>query len=126
MTELDAELVPLALEVIEEYGKAVDYVLVKSKTYDPATGNVSGDVMAVPGVKVAPPEDYPPRVTASSGGLIEVGDKKITTAAAYFVDYDAPTTGDHISYDGTTYYVRQVTTVFSGDLPCLYVLQVRG
>lgn len=124
MTELDAELGPLAVEVIDEYGKAVEYWLVEGTGYNTGTGQAGGAETPVPGVKVAPPEDYAARTVAGSAGLIERGDKKLTTAALYFPE--APTNGDKCRFDGTTYYVQDVQTVYSGELPCLYILQVRG
>ena len=126
MTELDGFLPDTALELIEEFGKAVDYKLIVSGAYDPATGQAGSAETAVPNVKVAPPEGYSATSVSGSGGLIETGDKKLTTAALYFIDYSEPTPGDTVEFDGTVYTVQKVDTVYSGELPCLYILQVRG
>jgi len=124
MTELDAELGPLAVEIINEYGKSVEYWIVSGVGYNTETGETGGTEVSVPGVKIAPPEDYGASSIANSGGLIEAADKKLTTAALYFTE--APTNADKIAFDGAVYVVQDVKTIYSGELPCLYILQVRA
>lgn len=124
MTELDAELGPAAVEVIEEFGKSVEYVLTSEAVYDPSTGHAGSGETPVPGIKIAPPEDYSANAISSSGGLVEIGDKRLTVPALYFPT--PPTEQDKVSFDGVTYIVVGVTTIYSGELPCLYILQVRA
>lgn len=124
MTELDAEFVPLALEIIEEFGKEFDYTLTGQSNYDPATQANTPDTVPLPGIKMAPPEDMGGYSVAN--GLAEVGDKKLLVPAAYFIEIDKkPTPEDTCSFDAATWTVKNVKTYFSGELPCLYELQVR-
>lgn len=125
MTELDGELPELAVELIDEYGKAVEYVIVGEAVYDKATAKTTAPKTPVEGVKILPPEGYSAYQVAGSGGLVEIADKKLTTAAAYFNGLE-PTAGDKVSFDGVEYTVMKVDTIYSGELPCLYVLQVRA
>lgn len=124
MTELDAELIPLTLEVIEEYGKAFDYVITGESTYDPETQTNTPATTPLNDIKMAPPEDYSGFSVAN--GLAEAGDKKLYVPAAYFNDIGKkPTPEDTCSFDEATWTVQRVKAYFSGELPCLYELQVR-
>lgn len=124
MTELDAELIPLTLEVIEEYGKEFDYTLTGQSNYDPATQTNTPDTLPLEAIKMAPPEDYSGYSIAN--GLAEAGDKKILVPAAYFNDIDkTPTPEDLAAFDEAVWTVKAVKTYFSGELPCLYELRVR-
>jgi hypothetical protein len=123
MTELDAELIPLTLEVIEEYGKGLDYTLTGQSSYDPNTQTNTPATVPLPGIKMAPPEDYSGFSIAN--GLAEAGDKKILIPASYFLDIDKePTPEDLASFDEAVWTVKAVKTYFSGELPCLYELRV--
>lgn len=124
MTELDAELIPLTLEVIEEFGKEFDYTLTGQSSYDPATQTNTPDKVELPAIKMAPPEDVGGYSVAN--GLAERGDKKLYVPAAYFNDIGKkPTPEDFATFDGAAWTVKNVKTYFSGELPCLYELQVR-
>jgi hypothetical protein len=124
MTELDAELGPLALEIIEEFGVTISYVFVGDEAvYNPATGTNEAPTSDPVDFKVAPPEEYNGVAIGASNGLIETGDKKLTASALSFTSQ--PTPEDRLKLGGEWYSVRQVQTVFSGELPCLYILQVR-
>lgn len=124
MTELDAELIPLTLEVIEEYGKEFDYTLTGQSNYNPSTQTNTPATLPLEAIKMAPPEDYSGYSIAN--GLAEAGDKKILVPAAYFNDIDkTPTPEDLASFDDAIWTVKAVKTYFSGELPCLYELRVR-
>lgn len=124
MTELDAELIPLTLEVIEEYGKEFDYTLTGQSNYDPQTQTNTPDTVPLEAIKTAPPEDYSGYSIAN--GLAEAGDKKLLVPAAYFNDINRePTPEDLAAFDGAIWTVKAVKTYFSGELPCLYELRVR-
>lgn len=119
MTELDAEIGPLALELIDEFGKSISYQKVTSGEYDTTTGeaavtNPSIDIKGI--VENYKGQDF-------SSGLIEGGDKKVTVAAQAFAEL--PTTSDTITIDNLTYTIVGIKTVFSGDLPAIYELQAR-
>jgi hypothetical protein len=121
MTELDAELPELALELIEEFGKLISYTIVGAGgAYNPATSSrASGagqpfDVKAI--VEDFKFQDY-------SAGLIEAGDKKLTIAARSFPT--PPTPSDKAAWGGARYNVVAVKETNSGELAVIYELQVR-
>lgn len=127
MTELDAELGQIAVDTLDEFGKSVSYLLTGAPVYDVATGTATSTDIPVEGVKIAPPEEYSMTLIATSDGAVQKGDKKFTTAAKYFENAPAqPSEEDKISYDGETFSVTDIKTVYSGELPCLYILQGRN
>ena len=125
MTELDLELPELAAELIDEFGAEVSYVIFGEPAYDTATAKSVTPETPVPGVK-AIVEDYSLQGSgqAFASGLVESGDKKLTTAAVYFGVEPSP--GDKFGFDGEVYTVLNVKTVYSGQLPCLYEIQGRA
>lgn len=125
MTELDLELPELAAELIDEFGTEVAYSIFGEAVYNTATAKSVAPETPVPGVK-AVVEDYSLQGSgqAFAAGLVESGDKKLTTAAVYFTT--EPTPGDKFGFDGKLYTVLNVKTVYSGQLPCLYEIQGRA
>lgn len=119
MTELDAEIGPLALELIDEFGKSISYAKVTSGEYDTTTGEgiITAPVVSIKGIV----EEFKGQDFAS--GLIEGGDKKITVAAQAFDE--VPTSSDTVTLDNLTYTIVGVKTVYSGELPAIYELQAR-
>lgn len=123
MTELDAEIGPLALDLINEFGKLIKYGRVTTTGYNVATATtgVSEDFVDVRAIV----EDYNLQSGGQgfASGLIEAGDKKVTIAAKS-LEY-IPTTNDLLEIDDITYKVVNVKIVYSGDLAALYELQGR-
>lgn len=123
MTELDNELGPLALELIEEFGKLVQYTKVSEGEYDPETGSAtpSGEPVDVKAIV----EDYDLQGSGAgfAAGLIETGDKKLTLAGASFDE--EPTPSDIFGIDGEDFTILNVKNVYSGELVALYVCQAR-
>lgn len=126
MTELDAELGPLAVDVIEEFGKPIAINTVPAAgDYDPDTGKPEAAEPPAPKQTKAVVEDYNLQGSGQgfASGLIEVGDKKFTVAARAL---DAtPTSADTITMDGVTFTIVNVKVTYSGELPVLYELQGR-
>lgn len=123
MTELDAELIPLVLDVINEVGKVFTYTVVGESTYDPATQTSTPDTTVLPDIKMAPPEDASGFSVAN--GLAQVGDKKIYVPAAHFLDLALePSPQDLVEFDGKVWTVKSVKSYFSGELPCLYQMGI--
>lgn len=119
MTELDTEIGPLALELIDEYGKAISYSRVTPGEYNTDTGAVESATVVIELRAIV--EEYAGQSFLS--GLIEAGDKKVTIAANS-VD-TLPTTQDTVLIDNITYTVVNVKITYSGDLAALYELQCR-
>ncbi len=110
MTELDAELPELALELIEEFGKALVYTLVGNTAYDPTTSRATR-------------QESPLSVKA----LVEdkKGVKTLTVAGGAFPE-GRPGNADTFVCDGSTFVVPEdgVTAFYSGELIAIY--QISG
>jgi len=124
VTELDLELPELAAELIAEYGADVQYVVSTQPAYNPATGKATAvennfDFKAIV-------EDYSLQGSgqAFASGLVESGDKKLTTAASFFDEKPSP--GDKFRFEESLYTVLNVKTTYSGQLACLYEIQGRA
>lgn len=119
MTELDAEIGPLALELIDEFGKAVEYRIVATGIYntDTATVENTDTIFNIKGIL----EEYSGQAFLS--GLIEAGDKKLTIAAQAV--NSLPTTQDTVLIDTKIFRVVGVKITYSGELAALYELQLR-
>lgn len=118
MTELDAELVPLTLELIDEYGKSIVYTRVTPGAYDTATGKAAPATEPVPLKTIV--EDVV--VKSRTSGLIEGSYKKFYIAGAA-LDQD-PTPSDTLTIDGFAHTIAQggVKRYYSGELIALYEL----
>lgn len=126
MTELDTEIPGLAFELISEYGADINYIIVSSQTvYDPKTSKSVKKELSLP-IK-AFPEDYDLQNSGQgfANGIIVTGDKKLTTAAEFFNGLSEPSPGHKFNLNGTVYTVKNVKTVYSGQLPALYEIQGR-
>lgn len=118
MTELDAELVPLTLELIDEYGKSVGYTRVTPGDYDTSTGKAVAATEPKPLKAIV--EDVV--VKSRTSGLIEGSYKKFFVAGAA-LDQD-PTPSDIMTVDGYAHTIAQggVKRYYSGELIALYEL----
>lgn len=120
MTELDAELGPIAFDAIEEFGKSVTYVRNTAGAYNPATSEAvpTSDPITIKALV----EDT--KGTYLGSGLIEAADKKLTVSAQYFQTFE-PTPLDTFIVDGVTYTVTDngIKKTYSGELVCLYEIK---
>lgn len=121
MTELDEELIPLVKEIIEDFGKLVDYAHEVTGEYNAETGKAPISRVEK-SFKIAPPEDLNGQYFNGNSQVL-AGDKKLTSAAADYTTTPKP--GDEFTFDGITWEVIAKREVFSGDLVCLYEFQVR-
>lgn len=124
MTELDEELGPLALELIEEFGKGIFVDTMPIGSYDVATA--TNTVIATTIETKAIEEDFKLGQTVN-GGLVELGDKKLTVAALPFER--KPTSQDKVRFKVAPlveWTVISVIEVMSGERAAIYELQVRG
>jgi hypothetical protein len=118
MTALDDELGPLAVELLDEYGKTVSLIRVVVGTYDPTT-SASTKTETTSTLK-ALVEDFKPYAFAN--GLAVVGDKKLTVAA---FGLTIPNMGDGVVIDSARYAIIGIESVNSGDNAALYILHGR-
>lgn len=119
MTELDAIIGPLALDLIDEFGKLIKLTTVQQGVYDIETGSsvaVDTSVFIKAIVEKYKGQEY-------TSGLIETGDKKVTIAGQSVSE--KPTTSDTVEFDGEVYTIQNVKAVYSGELIALYEMQAR-
>ena len=116
---LDSEILPLAKELADEFGKAVTLVSV-SETFDPATGNTT-TTETTHLVNAVPPQAF--NKSRIDGSLIQAGDTVIGLPAQPLSD--PPTTEDKLRFDGGTWTVVAVDPIYSGEQVALYNVQVR-
>lgn len=126
MTELDAEIIPLAYELCEEFGKQIEYTITGVTAYNPDTQTSEPTKTKLAHCKMFPPEDYSTFATVNSSGLIEEGDKEAYLPSQYFNDAGLePTEEDFAEFDGDKWIVKKVEAVFSGDEIAVYKMQLR-
>jgi hypothetical protein len=119
MTSLDNVFVPLATNMLNQFGATATFRKI-TRTFDPATrkNTVSRKNTTV---KMKPPEPY--NVNRINGTTIQAGDltTMISGEALTFV----PTTNDLIAYLGTDWQIVTVSPIVSGDSTAAYELQLR-
>lgn len=124
-TELDDIMVPLAYDLLQEFGKSMQLTHILSATYSTSTGvnSPSSSTQTVKGLV----EEYADNMRDVMGdrqaGTIVLGDKKITFAASGLTY--PPEIADKIVVGGVTYNVVNVSSVYSGEEIALYMMQVR-
>jgi len=116
---LDAEMRDLAVELIDEYGKAITVVR-ESTSFDPATGETTTTTTDHL-VNSAPPEDF--AFSRIDGTLIQQGDTVVQVQAKSLTI--TPLDSDKIKIDGDNWNVVQVGKVYSGELVALFVVHLR-
>lgn len=123
MTELDGIFPDLALELITEFGKLIQYVNISEGAYDVKTAK--NTTVWLPSDIPAVVEDYSLQGSGQgyASGMIEAGDKKITVASLSLPV--EPTTGDKFGLNGDVYGVRNVKAFYSGELVAAYEIQGR-
>lgn len=129
MTELDGELPETVLEIIEEFGKTLTYIVTKGEghyNYDTQTTSAE-EVAKLEDIKMTPPEGYSSYLIGNSNGLIESGDYKAILPSLYFSNKSVqPSNEDLATWDGKDWVVKNVEPIFSGEIPCAYQIQFRS
>lgn len=119
MTALDTRARATALRLLDKYGKAVTLSRVTEGSYNPSTGETSSEVVVIATVD-ALIEDY--KGIDYISGDIQMTDRRVTIPASGNVE---PEPNDRLTIDAVVYTIVSVTTVWSGELPALFVMQVR-
>lgn len=116
MTELDEELLPVAAELIDEYGAEVEYGRIEPGDYDPATAT------AAPVGALAPHKALigSGRARTRSGGLIE-GAELTLTFAGIRLSGD-PTPEDTAKVSGKTYTTLFAEPTYSGQMVAIWTV----
>lgn len=121
MTELDDELIPEVLSIIDEFGKLVTFEELTTNTHDPTTGRVTE--VAVPhNRKITPPEQV--KLELVDNDLIRVGDLTFLVAAS-----GLPFTLKRemeVTIDSVAWVITRITPIYTGELIAAYECQVRN
>lgn len=120
MTALDTKLRATASKLIALYGKSVTLTSVSSGAYNTATQSTATTSTA--STEKATIEDYSNGAVFASGGLIVMGDKKLTFAAA---DVSMPAPGGMVTIDDVVWSIKSVKEIWSGEQVAAYEVQVR-
>src|SRR5690242_4225934 len=105
MTALDNKLRKVATKVIAKYGSPITLKSITAGSYNPSTGSSSTTTTST--VSKAAVENYKAREFVE--GLILMGDKKFTIAAAGITK---PKPGDKIMLSGRDYSVISVAEIW--------------
>ena len=123
MSELDQEFGPLALELIDEFGKQISYTSVYQNAYDTTTGEASSTkISKLIKAVVENSNGY-----YSRGTLIQKANKKITISAFSFRIFFAnilPKSGDTFQVDSDVFTIGEkgIVPIYSGELVAAYEL----
>ena len=117
--KLDGVMVPLAKNLIADFGGPVVYARV-TETFDADTGKTTqSETTSSP--SITPPEPY--KTGRIDNDVVQMGDMKtlIADSGLGFV----PAIGDNLQYSGVEWQIVGVNPVYSGQLPAMYELQLR-
>jgi hypothetical protein len=117
MTALDAELGPLGLELIAEFGKVVGYRRITTGAYNPDTASAPKTEAATVSIHVIV-ED----ANSSLAQMVEGASKKLTVSALA-----VPNPQDNLDewdIDGETLTALKTNAIYSGDNICIYEVWV--
>ena len=142
MTPLDIELVPLAQELLAEYGKAAVWRIPQG-VYDPIAGALSGaqPIREVP-ITITPPQPYEQTYEGVKGSLrgavyvpttVLGGDMECYVAAKQLSDqgFVPPTTAGQpqllgsVKFDNEVWGIVSLGRVYTGEQIALYKMQLR-
>jgi hypothetical protein len=119
MATLDAELRQVALDLIEEFGKTVQFRTVLS-TYDPATGLTTESDETFYDIKASPPA--PKRFFLQEGDVLVHGGTYIFIAAKGL--QITPYLGQVVKIGTEAFRITSVEPIFSGEQICLFGLRI--
>lgn len=128
MTTLDDALLPAVLEILDEFGKPLSYIVrtgTAAGTYDRTTGKVSGHTPpTVYSVKSLPPGNY--RHYFGEGTVLKDGDLQTGVAGSGLAFSPETASMLQITIDGRAWTVENVMPVYSGESVCLWLFNCRG
>lgn len=122
-TELDNEALPLVLETLAEFGKAVVIKIYPSASYSPSTGSTTPGTAIQYNKKIIPP--YPYENKYIDGDIIREGDLQSGIAASGLeFSLEKPDLTRFV-IDGFEWLVISAKPVYSGDSIAMYQLHLR-
>lgn len=122
MTELDDELIPEVVSLLDDLGKAVTFRTYPSRTVNESTSEVTLGTPTDYSVKVSPPYQAMRKIT-EDGRAVQVEVSRIIVptgsgtadALAFTPELNQP-----VLYDGKTGYIVGLDSIYSGDLIAAY------
>jgi len=124
---LDSALIPTTKSIVDLFGITVVFTVIDAGTFNPETGQYDGRTETEHTVVCTPPGNYRRYLSERSadGGLsIERGDIQIGLPAQGLTF--EPKTTQTVVVAGKTWQVVEVLPIYSGELPALYILNLRG
>lgn len=121
MTDLDDKLIPRVKTIIEDLGKELTFTESTGGTYNPATGEVTGETNTDYAVKCSPPDQYEARFV--NNDTIKVGDVR-TFLPSQNLSF-TPVRGMKVVFDSLSWKVLELRPIYSGDSIVVYELQLR-
>ena len=120
-TVLDDALVPAALDMINRFGRNMEFTNPRDKSYDPATGIGSESICRSLTAKASPPIDYEQRYI--DGESVKRGDARIFLAGSGLAF--TPERDMTVKFDSITFKAISVIIYYSGELIAAYEVQLR-
>ena len=117
--KLDAVMVPLAKNLIADFGGPVVYTRI-TEVFNASTGKTTKtETTSAP--PITPPEPY--KTGRIDGTVVQMGDMKtlIADSGLGFI----PAIGDNLQYTGVEWQIVGINPVYSGVLVAMYELQLR-
>lgn len=120
-TALDKDLVPAALEMINEFGRNMEFTDPRVSSYDPVTGTGSESICKTLTAKASPPVDYEQRYI--DGDSVQRGDARIFIAASGLAFI--PKRDMHVKFDTFEFKAISILPLHSGEQVAAYEVQLR-
>lgn len=120
MTELDDALVPVALELLTDFGASATFT-VDAGTYDRTTGDVTSNTTDYT-ANISPP--FPAEERYVNGDTVRESDLQCVVAASGL--QFTPAMGIVVTFKSQKYRVTRVNTVRSGEQVAIYELFLRS
>lgn len=122
MTEFDTDFVPMAVEMLAEFGKQVTFRVYPEAVYDPETGKNTIGEPADYTVKAIPPYSYEAKYI--DGDTVLAGDMQ-TGIAASGLEFTPKPSETKVVIDSVEWSIVSVQPQYSGEQIAVYLIQLR-
>jgi hypothetical protein len=124
-TELDGVFVPLALDLINTYGKSVHAAISNDGVYDPTAGNMQSPTTQYYPIKISPPS---PKTASFSPSDVDISGMMTAYVAASGLAF-TPVPGMKIIFDKglsseDSWGAHSVLPIYSGELIAVWKLDL--
>ena len=120
-TEFDLEFVPMALDMIEEFGKLAVFSTTPQQGFDPTKGEAINIDPLNYIRKISPPFPYEQKYI--DGNMIQQDDcwAYLASSGLNFT----PLKGMSVTFDRLVFKIMTIKPIYSGEQICLFLLQLR-